>query len=219
MDVIEAIRTTRAIRRFSGEPVTNDEIARCIEAAIQAPSGGNIQPWAFVVATDPEVKARVAEIYNRAYTRYEKALLSSLPPFRSPEDEESFHRGVRASRYLADNMSNTPALVAVCMADIDLTLTDEEGPLDIGTVHASVYPAVQNLMVAARSLGIGSTMTTAFRIYHSEFRESLEIPDRFQVVALVALGRPKGKFGVARRKPVAAVTHWNRFGNKERPGD
>ena len=72
-------------------------------------------------------------------------------------------------------------------------------------------------MVAARSLGIGSTMTTAFRIYQDETRDALEVPAGMQIVALIALGRPKGKFGVARRKPARAVTHWNRFGNREVP--
>ncbi|MEX2393652.1 MAG: nitroreductase family protein [Actinomycetota bacterium] len=181
------------------------------------PSGGNIQPWAFVVATDAAVKALVGDIYRRAYHRYEKALLTTLGDFRTPEDEASFHRGIEASRHLADNMSTAPAIVAVCMPDIDLTLRDEDGPLDIGTLHASVFPAIQNLMVAARVLGIGSTMTTAFRIYQDDVRGALEIPEGMQIVALLALGRPRGKFGVARRKPGRAVTHWNRFGNREAP--
>jgi nitroreductase len=217
MDPIEVIRTTRAIRRFTDEPVTVAEIQRCIDAAIQAPSGGNIQPWAFVVVTEPAVKEAVGEIYRKAYHRYEAALLASLGAFRTPEDEATFFRGIEASRHLADNMSVAPALIAVCMPDIDLTLRDDDGPLDIGTLHASVFPAVQNLMVAARSLGIGSTMTTAFRIYQDEVRAALEIPDGMQVVALIALGRPRGKFGVAARKPARIVTHWNRFGNREAP--
>ncbi len=217
MDPIEIIRTTRAIRRFTEEPVTNDEIVQCIGAAVQAPSGGNIQPWAFVAITDGDVKQKVGEVYKRAYDRYEKALLALEMGFRSPEDEASFHRTRASSRHLADNMATAPALVAVCAHGIDMTLHDDEGPLDIGTVQASVYPAVQNLMVAARSLGIGTTMTTAFRIYQDDLRAVLGVPDTMQIIALVAMGRPKGKFGVARRKPAAAVTHWNGFGNREKP--
>jgi nitroreductase len=214
VDPIEAIRTTRAIRRFTDEPVTHEEITACVEAAIQAPSGGNIQPWAYVAITDPEQRATVGAIYRKAYDRYEKALLQLPMSFRSPEDEASWRRTVAASRHLADHAHEVPAFVAVCGADIDLTLHDDEGPLDIGTVQASVYPSVQNLMVAARALGIGSTMTTAFRIYHDEMREALGVPDTMQIFALVAMGRPKGRFGVARRKPARAVLHWNRFGNR-----
>jgi len=215
VDGIELIRTTRAIRRFTDEPVTTDEITTCIEAAIQAPSGGNIQPWAYVAVTDPEMRVKVGDIYKKAYDRYEKALLQFPMSFRSPEDEASWLRTIAASRHLADHAHEVPAFVAVCGADIDLTLHDDEGPLDIGTVQASVYPSVQNLMVAARSLGIGSTMTTAFRIYHDEMREALGVPETMQIFALVAMGRPKGRFGVARRKPARAVLHWNRFGNRD----
>lgn len=217
MDPIEIIRTTRAIRRFTDEPVTPDEITRCIEAAIQGPSGGNIQPWAYVAVVEPDARARVGAIYKKAYDRYEKALLALPMSFRSPEDEASWKRTVAASRHLADNAGEVPAFVAVCGADIDLTLHDGEGPLDIGTVQASVYPSVQNLMVAARSLGIGTTMTTAFRIHQDELRAVLGVPDKMQIFALVAMGRPKGHFGIARRKPVRAVLHWNTFGNRETP--
>jgi nitroreductase len=86
--------------------------------------------------------------------------------------------------------------------------------MDIGTPFASVYPAVQNFMLAARSLGIGTTLTTVYRIYQDDLRELLGIPVRYEVVAIVPMGRPKGKFGVAPRKPLAAVTNWNRFGEK-----
>jgi nitroreductase len=217
LDPIEAIRTTRAIRRFTDEPVTDDEVKACLRAAIQAPSGGNIQPWQFVVVRDAGRRRAVAVIYARAYERYEKALLASLPPFRSPEDEASFHRTSAASRHLAETLGDVPVLVLVLMPDIDLTLHDEDGPMDIGSLHASVYPAVQNLMVAARSLGIGTTLTTVYRIYQDAVRDALEIPDRFQVAALVPMGRPAGRFGVARRRPAEAVTHWDTFGNKGGP--
>ena len=124
---------------------------------------------------------------------------------------------LRSSRHLAENLARVPALVLVLAARVDLTLRDDEGPLDIGTVHASVYPAVQNLMVAARALGIGTTLTTVARIEHDELRRICEIPERFEVAALVPMGRPRGRFGVAPRKPVEAVTYWDRFGARPAP--
>lgn len=216
VDLYDGIMTTRAMRRYTTEPVTDDEVLHCLRAAQQAPSGGNIQPWQFVVLTDAEVKATVGDLYRRAYYRYEAAMLPTVPPFRTPEDEATWNRGIAASRHLADHLAEAPVLVLVLMPGISMTLTDEDGDLDVGTPYASVYPAVQNLMLAARSLGIGSALTTVYRIHHDELRDVVGIPDRYEVVALVPLGRPVGRFAVARRRPVESVTHWNRFGEKRR---
>jgi nitroreductase len=214
-DLLEAIRTTRAIRRFTDEPVTDDELWAILDAAQSAPSGGNVQPWQFLVLTEPATKAAAADVYARAYDRYERAALASLPPFRSPEDEASFMRSVRASRHLAEHLAEAPAIVCVLKpAGLDLTLHDDEGPLDIGHVCASVYPVVQNLLVAARSLGIGGTLTTVARVLHDELRAALGFPEHQELAALVPLGRPTGSFSAPRRRPIGAVTHWNRWGEK-----
>ncbi len=218
MDLYDGIMTTRAIRRFTDEPVTDDEVMACLRAAQQAPSGGNIQPWQFVVVTDPAVKASVAEVYRRAYDRYEPLMIAATPPARSPEGQRSWERSVAASRYLAEHLADAPVLIVVLMPDISMTLHDDEGPLDVGTPYASVYPAVQNLLLAARSMGIGGTLTTVHRVYQDDLRSALAIPDRYQTVALIPLGRPRGSFGVAPRRPVESVIHWDQFGTR-RPAD
>jgi nitroreductase len=217
VDLYEGIMTTRAIRRFTDEPVTDEEITACLRAAAQAPSGGNIQPWQMLVVTDAELRAAVGAIYEKSYVRYRPALLASLPPFRSAEDEATFHRGEAASLHLAAHLGEAPALVLFLLPAFDLTLHDADGPLDIGTPFASIYPAVQNFCLAARSFGIGTTLTTVYRIHQDELRELLAIPDRYEVVALVPMGRPVGRFGVAARRPVERSTHWDRFGNKREP--
>jgi nitroreductase len=216
MELFEAIRTTCAVRRFSAEPVTDEEILVCLDAATRGPSGGNIQPWQFLVVRDHETKARIADIYRRAYGRYERALLAVRRPFPDPDDEASFGRMVRSARHLAEHLASAAVYVLVLLPALGLTLKDDEGELDIGTPYASVYPAVQNLMLAARGLGIGSTLTTVYRIYQPEVREAAGIPDRYEVVALLPLGRPVKGFGVGRRRAVTAVTHWDRFGNRRR---
>lgn len=214
MDLYEGIMTTRAMRRYTDEPVTDEEVLTCLRAAVQGPSGGNIQPWQFVVVTDPDKKAAIGEIYRRAYHRYEAAMLATVPPFKSDDQRASWDRGIAASRHLADHLGEAPVLVLVAMPAISMTLTDDDGELDVGTPYASVYPAVQNLLLAARSLGIGSALTTVYRIYQDEVRAVLGVPDRYELVALVPLGRPVGRFGVARRRPVEAVTRWNRWDGK-----
>jgi 4-carboxymuconolactone decarboxylase len=214
MEVQHALLTTRAMRRYTDAPVTDAEVEVCLRAAVQAPSGGNIQPWQFVVVRDADVKAAVAESYRLAYDRYETALVASLPPFRSEDDEASFNRGLAASRHLAEHLAEAPVLVLVAMPGVDLTLTDGDGPLDIGPLHASVFPAVQNLMISARGMGIGTALTTVFRIRQDEVRKACGVPDRYEIVALVPMGRPVGRFGQARRRPAESVTHWDRWGDK-----
>ena len=214
MDLMEGLMTTRAMRRYTAEPVSEEDLVTCLRAAMQAPSGGNIQPWQFLVVTDPEKKARLGEIYHRAYFRYEKAMLPTVPPFRDEASKASFERTVAASRHLAEHMGEAPVIVLFLMPSISMTLTDEGGDLDVGTPYASLYPAVQNFMLAARSLGLGSALTTVHRIYQDEVRAVCEIPDRLEIPALVPVGHPTGKFGVAPRKPLEKLVHWNTFGNR-----
>jgi nitroreductase len=215
VDALEALLTTRAIRRFTDEPVSDAEIRTCLRAAVQAPSGGNLQPWRFLVVRDPDRKRRLGELYRAAYDRYERALLASLPSGADEAARARFERMRRASRHLADHLAEAPALVLVLAAQLELTLRDAQGTLDIGTVHASVYPAVQNLMVAARALGIGTTLTTVLRIEQGAVRELLGIPDRFELAALVPIGRPRGRFGVAPRRPAEEVSYWERWGERQ----
>src|SRR5947199_10286473 len=114
----------------------------------------------------------------------------------------------------AGNLGEPLALVLDLKPNISMTLHDDQGPLDLGRPFASVYPAVQNLMLAARGLGIGTTLTTVYRIYQDEVRKICAIPQRYEVVALVPMGRPVRPFRVGRRRPAEEVTHWDRFGAK-----
>ena len=210
----DGIMTTRAMRRFTSEPVTTEQVERILRAAQQAPSGGNIQPWQFVVVVDPDERAWLGDLYHRAYGRYEAALLANLPPFRTDDDRAAWERTVAASRHLADHLGEVSTLMLVCMPDISMSVRDDQGEMDVGTPYASVYPAVQNLLLAARSMGIGGLITTVHRIHHDEVRDHFGIPAGQQIVALVPLGHPRGRFGVAPRRPVEKVTHWDRWGER-----
>jgi nitroreductase len=216
VDLFEALETTVAIRRFTDEPIGDEEVMTCIRAAVCGPSGGNIQPWQFLVVRDPATRRALGEVYRRAYDRYEPAVRASLPPSRPVEEAAAFERMVRSARHLAEHLGEAPALVLVLMPAISMTLEDAAGPLDVGTPYASVYPAVQNLMLAARGLGIGTTLTTVFRIHQDEVRAICGIPARYEVVALIPMGRPRGRFVRGRRRPAEQVTHWDRFGQKRR---
>ena len=213
-EILETIATTRAVRRFTDEPVTEEELRLCLEAAAAAPSGGNVQPWQFVVVTDPEVRRRLGDVYRRAYVRYEPAVQKALRPPRDEEEARTRERLLDSARHLAEHLHEAPVLVLVLAPIRWIELRDDEGPLDIGTIYASVFPAVQNLMLAARALGIGTTLTTLYRIHHDEAREICGIPADFEIAALIPMGRPAVPFRRGERKPIERVTHWNRFGNR-----
>lgn len=216
MDAIETIMTTRAIRRFTDQPVSDADIETCLRAAQQAPSGGNVQPQQYFVFTDPERKTEVARWYLKSFDRYE-ATLDAPREFRDDAARRSWERTRDASRHLADTLQDVPVIVLVLQAKIPWQPRDEQGPMDIGRLDASVYPSVQNFCVAARSLGLGTALTTVIRVYGDEALDALGVPaDRFEVAALIPVGYPSGNFGVAPRKPASAVTHWNNWGDKRR---
>lgn len=214
--VIDAVLTTRAMRRFSDRPVADADIERCLRAAQQAPSGGNVQPQQYVVITDPTVRAVVGDFYRRAFDRYERSL--PLPAsFADERQAAAWQRTRDASRHLADHLGKAPVIVMFLQPLIPWAPSDADGPMDIGRLDASVYPAVQNFCVAARALGLGTALTTVIRIHNDEVLAALGVPaGRFEIAALTPLGYPTGRFGVAPRKPAAAVTHWNAWGDKRR---
>jgi nitroreductase len=217
MDLHEALMTTRAMRRYADEPVDDATIQRILRAAVQAPSGGNIQPYQFLVVTDPEIRDQLGAIYLRAHERYEPAIQAYVPPFKDEAAERRHQRNWAATDHLARNLAAVPALVLVLVPRISMAIEDDEGTMDVGPIYASVYPAVQNLILAARNEGLGTVLTTVFRIYEDEVREVCAIPDRFEVVALLPLGVPTGKWGVASRRPAETLTSWNQFGQKRDP--
>ncbi len=216
VDAIEAIMTTRAMRRFSDRAVDDDDILTCLRAAQQAPSGGNVQPQQYVVVRDPTTRRRLGELYRQAYDRYER----SLPEPSAFADEaraDAWRRTRDASRHLAEHLAEVPVIVLFLQPLIPWGSTDDEGPMDIGRLDASVYPAVQNFCVAARALGLGTALTTVIRIRGAAALEAVGAPSgRYEIAALTPLGHPTGSFGVAPRKPAAAVTHWDTWGAKRR---
>ena len=214
--VIDAIMTTRAMRRFSDRPVADADIETCLRAAQQAPSGGNVQPQQYVVVTDAARRAQVGDLYRRAFDRYERSL-PTPESFANEAQADAWRRTRDASRHLADHLGEVPAMVIFLQPRIPWEPSDADGPMDIGRLDASVYPAVQNFCVAARALGLGTALTTVIRIHSDEVLAVLGIPEgRFEIAALTPVGYPTGRFGVAPRKPSTAVTHWNTWGDKRR---
>ena len=199
MELSEAIHTQRAIRRFSTEPVPDGLIHQVLDAAIRAPSGGNSQPWTFVVITDPQVKLELGSLYKRAW---DETGLSKL----ARDSDPSRARVYGSAEYLADGMGVAPVLLLACVR-----ATGSRSSLTSG---ASIYPAVQNLMLAARDLGLGTVITTIHKRLEAEVKELIGIPDDVETAALVPMGYPEQgtRFGLTKRKPVEEVAFRDRWG-------
>ena len=196
--LFEAMYSQRAIRRFKPDPVPDELIRKLIEAATRAPSGANRQPWSFVVVRDASIKRRIGEYYLRSWeAAYGRQL--SPPP--------SIHPRIRASAaYLAEHMHEVPVLILACI--------EHDGSPGTMSRGSSIYPAVQNLLLAARGLGLGSVITTLHKRYEDEVKELLGIPDNVETAALLPVGYPAegARYGPTRRLPVEKVTYWERWG-------
>jgi nitroreductase len=200
ISLFEAIHTQRAIRRFSSEPVADGLIDRMIEAAIRAPSGTNRQPWAFLVIRGPETKRQIAGYYHRAW--------DAAFGDRKPGDGIS-SQVYHSARHLAENMADVPVLIVVCTV-----YGEGERPAPSITQGSSIYPAVQNLMLAARALGLGTALTSMHRRYEAEIKSLLGIPDHVDTAALIPVGYPGhgDHFGGSVRRPAAEVTFYESWG-------
>ena len=210
---MEAILTTRAMRRYSDAPVSDDLVMQCLEAAQQAPSGGNVQPQQYVVVRSPEVRNALAEVYRKAFDRYERCLPE--PVFRTDTDRATYERTRKASQDLAKAIGDVPVHVLFLQPLIPWGFHDDEGVVDIGRLDGSVFPAVQNFCIAARSLGLGTAFTTVIRVYQSEALEVIGADsERFEIAAHIPLGYPTGNFGRAPRKDVRRSIHLDHFGKR-----
>ncbi|MGE5594483.1 MAG: nitroreductase family protein [Hyphomicrobiales bacterium] len=204
-DIFEVIGTQRALRRLKPDPVPEEYIKRIIWAATRAPSGGNAQPWRFLVVTDAERRRRLGEIYRDAWERYVKQGYTNRQDLK-PEAAAANQRTVASAQHLADHLGEVPVHVVVCTWRQEVNQGVAAG--------ASIYPAIQNLMLAARALGLGTALTTIHRWNEPQVRELLGIPETVETAALIPVGWPKGKFGAGPRLPVEAVTYWETWGAK-----
>lgn len=205
-DFWDVIGSQRAMRRLKPDPVPEELIERLIWAATRAPSGGNAQPWRFLVITDADKRRRLQGLYASAWADYATAGYTAERPGQSEEARVSNERVVASAQYLADHLHEVPVHILVCTFAQAVNTGIAAG--------ASIYPAIQNLMLAARSLGLGTALTTLHRWREDQVRELLGIPDGVDTAALVPVGWPKGKFGAGFRLPVKAVTYWEKWGAK-----
>jgi nitroreductase len=197
MDVFEVINTTRAMRRLKTDDVPDDLIWKVLEAAIRAPSGGNRQPWSFMVIRNAETKEKLGawylEAWNATYGQAKETVTADAPGARM----------YGSADHLANHLAEVPVLILAMV---------RSGAVGTSPSGSYIYPAVQNLMLAARALGLGTTLTTLHRAHEADVKALLGIPDEIETMALIPMGWPEGKFGMGPRKPVEDVTYWESWG-------
>jgi nitroreductase len=217
--LFEAMYSSRAMRWLKPDPVPPQLIARIIEAATQAPSAGNAQNWLFVVVYDAEQRRRIGEVYRKV-SRWvrERYRHQSRPAHVSQSQHDRMMKG---GIYLHEHIAEAPVLLIPCLrlspaelppdipADVSLAMK-EAAPWTAG---ASIYPAVQNIMLACRALGLGTVLTTNHTIAEDEIKAILSLPSNVRTFALMPIGYPAGRFGPVKRRPVSEVAMVDRYGS------
>ncbi len=212
MPLVEAMMTQRAVRRVLPDPVDDAVVLKCIEVALRAPTGANGQNWEFVVVKDFQVKERLARRYRQAWNLYYRTVIR-----RVAAHDESMAKTARAVQWQVDHFTEVPVLVVAC-----LRLGAREGRVPfIPMPHAalsgyfgSIYPSVQNLLLAARAMGLGASLITLPLWSVTSARRTLDLPLSVTPCCVVPLGWPRGRYGPTTRRPVREVVHLDRFGNR-----
>ncbi|MGA2837318.1 MAG: nitroreductase family protein [Acidimicrobiales bacterium] len=190
----DVVTAQRACRQFADRDVDDAMVGFCLTAAIHAPSAENLQPWVFVVVRDAEQRAAIAELTRRLWReRGRPASEGRLAPGLMADVDVGAEIG----------MAGAPVLVVVC---------GDSSTAHRSTLPASVYPATQNLLLAAGALGLGSAMTTLATLESDTLRDILDLPDHVHPMAVVPLGWPARPLGPPRRQPVSERAHRDRYG-------
>jgi nitroreductase len=207
MPLQEAMLTQRAVRRLLPDPVDDAVILRCIELALKAPTGSNGQNWEFVVVKDQAAKETLGDQYKRAWAVYGRA------GKRMAAGDEAMQKVLRAVEWQVDHFTELPVLVVCCLRGSRVPFMPMP-PIGSSSYYGSIYPSVQNLLLAARAMGLGASLITLPLWSTTVARKALGLPISVQPACVVPLGWPRGKYGPTTRKPVGEVVHLDRFGNQ-----
>ena len=221
--LFQAMYTARAMRRLKPDPVPEELITRVLDAATQAPSGGNAQNWIFIVVREEAQRRRLAAVYRKASD--EVAEIYAARGWPEHLTEAQYRRLIAGGSYLWDHIGDAPVLLVPCLKRRDMPPRDvlPEAIAKRYDAHlayqeqirgSSIYPAVQNIILACRALGLGTLITTNHILYEDEVRTILGLPDDVFTFALMPIGHPVEKYGPLARRPVSEVTFAERWGEK-----
>ncbi len=196
MDVFEAIATTRAMRRLDPDrDVTDADVLTIVEAATKAATGGNSQPVRWMVVRDAGKRRQLGDVYRKSWAPVREMYAAQ------PDISTDTQRVLNSADHLGEHMADAPVIILPCSKG------------EPGQAESSVFPGVQNLFLAARALGLGTTLTTVHRFREDEVREILAIPADVNTWAMIPVGYPTGTWGEAKRRPVREITYWDTWKN------
>ena len=227
MPLDETMMTQRAVRRLLPDPVDDRIVLRCIELALKAPTGSNGQNWEFVVVKDAETKATLARKYRQAWSRYHRIgewiseNQDANPVARAvgsasgggTSDPETMAKIMRAVQWQVDHFTELPVLVVACLRGGKMPYVPQPS-LQASSFYGSIYPSVQNLLLAARAVGLGASLITLPLWSLTTARKALGLPRTVTPACIVPLGWPRGRYGPTTRRPVGDVVHLDRFGHR-----
>jgi nitroreductase len=206
MDVLEALYTTRAMRRVRPDPIPMDVQAKILDAAIRAPSGGNTQDWRFLLVDDPTIKGQIGPLYRECMARLWSTIYAEriAKADADPDTAESrdTHSMVKSAQHLADQFEGVPLYL------FGFVRMDNSG--------GSIFPAIWSAQLAARAEGVGSALTSILGVFRrQEVDQILGVPEGegWNMACCVSFGYPTGRWGVAKRNPVDQVSFRNQWGS------
>lgn len=213
-DVFHIMQNCRPMRRLKPDPVPQALLEEILDAASCAPNSLNSQPYHFIVVRDPDIKAFFGEHYDHAMqTRF-----SAMQP--ADDDNSAFARNVRTAMAFGKTMKDVPVLlIVVGERDWPFAVPEDERIGVAPPSYGSVYPAIQNVLLACRARGLGASLTTMQQVFENELAERLELPANQGVVAVIPIGYPKGNFGPVTRKPSRELTFHDRWGQRQQGVD
>ncbi|MEM9623034.1 MAG: nitroreductase family protein [Pseudomonadota bacterium] len=213
MALYDAMSTLRAVRRLRPEPIPDDVLQRILQAACWAPSGGNTQPWRIIAVREPSLRAAVGDLYRPQWQHYGANARRGLSGMTG-EALAKRERMLDACDHLGEHMGDAPVLLVFCFNPQLMAITDAELPRPSVVGGGSVYPALQNAMLACVNEGIGCTLTTLLCYEETALKALLEIPADWHTCAVMPIGYPvRGGHGPISRRPVHKLCFADRFGD------
>ncbi|QXC60808.1 nitroreductase family protein [Aquihabitans sp. G128] len=210
MPMDEAMRTQRAVRRLHLEPVSHEVLLPLLELSLKAPTSSNTQDWMYLVVEDPAQKAELAKLYRRLYRLFNPIVQRQA----EKAGDEAQLRGMRPGQWQAEHFEELPVFVIPCYTR-NLKHSPVGRPqIKVASFYGSVFPAVQNLLLGCRAVGLGASLQTLPIWNVPRARRILGLPRSINPVCVIPIGWAKGNYGPTTRRPIGEVVHLDRYGNQ-----